>query len=58
MTPFLDEEKIQRHVLRRVPARRWGEPSDFAGIAVYLAGDASAYHTGQEFLIDGGYLRF
>ena len=42
-------------VLPRVPVRRWGAAEDFAGIAVYLASDASAYHTGDTFVIDGGY---
>ncbi|MEL7130333.1 MAG: SDR family oxidoreductase [Pseudomonadota bacterium] len=42
-------------VISRVPARRWGEPRDFGGIAVYLASDASAYHSGDSFLIDGAY---
>ena len=42
----------------RVPAGRWGEPEDFAGIAVYLASDASRFHTGDTFVIDGGYLVF
>jgi NAD(P)-dependent dehydrogenase (short-subunit alcohol dehydrogenase family) len=41
-----------------VPARRWGEPADFGGIAVYLASDASAYHSGDTFVIDGGYAIF
>ena len=45
-------------VLPRVPMRRWGEPADFGGIAVYLASDASKYHTGDTFVIDGGYLVF
>ena len=45
-------------VIPRVPARRWGEPEDFGGIAVYLASDASAYHTGETFIIDGGYTKF
>ena len=45
-------------VIPRVPARRWGEPADFGGIAVYLASDASAYHTGEAFVIDGGYTKF
>ena len=58
MTPHLDSELFQRHVLRRVPLRRWGEPADFAGVAVYLASDTSSYVTGQSFLLDGGYLRF
>ena len=42
-------------MIRRVPARRWGQPADFGGIAVYLSSDASAFHTGDSFLIDGGY---
>jgi NAD(P)-dependent dehydrogenase (short-subunit alcohol dehydrogenase family) len=46
---------IGERVLARIPERRWGVPADFAGAAVYLAGDASAYHTGDELVIDGGY---
>lgn len=42
-------------VLKRVPLRRWGTGDDFSGIAVYLASDASSFHTGDSFLIDGGY---
>jgi NAD(P)-dependent dehydrogenase (short-subunit alcohol dehydrogenase family) len=45
-------------VISRVPIRRWGEPEDFGGVAVYLASDASKYHTGDSFLIDGGYAIF
>jgi NAD(P)-dependent dehydrogenase (short-subunit alcohol dehydrogenase family) len=45
-------------VLPRIPARRWGSPDDFAGIAVYLASDASAYHSGDSLVIDGGYAVF
>ena len=45
-------------VLPRVPARRWGAPEDFGGIAVYLASDASRYHTGDTFVVDGGYSAF
>ena len=48
-------EGFMTKVLPRVPMRRWGEGSDFGGIAVYLASDASAYATGEQFLIDGGY---
>jgi NAD(P)-dependent dehydrogenase (short-subunit alcohol dehydrogenase family) len=45
-------------VIPRVPLRRWGEPKDFGGVAVYLASDASAYHSGDLFVIDGGYAIF
>jgi NAD(P)-dependent dehydrogenase (short-subunit alcohol dehydrogenase family) len=51
-------EKFLSSVLSRVPQRRWGKPEDFAGIAVYLASDASAFHTGDKILIDGGYGRY
>lgn len=36
------------------PLRRIGEPREIAGIAVYLASDAGAFTTGQNFVIDGG----
>src|SRR5438477_622622 len=52
---FLDAEVVREKVLPRVPVRRWGQPEDFAGAAVYLASPASAYHTGDAFIIDGGY---
>ena len=45
-------------VIPRVPARRWGEPDDFGGMAVYLASDASSYHSGTTIVIDGGYSIF
>ena len=50
-----DSDVFTDKVIARVPARRWGEPADFGGIAVYLASDASAFHTGDTFVIDGGY---
>lgn len=51
-------EKFENAVIRRVPFRRWGTGEDFAGLAVYLASDASKYHTADNFVIDGGYTRF
>ena len=59
MTGGLDDSGVfDNHLKPRVPARRWGVPEDFAGIAVYLASDASAYQTGTSTLIDGGYAIF
>ena len=55
---FIRTEKYEERVLRRVPLRRWGTGADFAGVAVYLASDASAYHTGDTIIIDGGYSVF
>lgn len=49
---------FQTKVLPRVPMRRWGVGDDFGGIAVYLMSSASKYHTGDTFVIDGGYSLF
>lgn len=54
----ISNEKFASNVLPRIPMRRWGTGEDFAGIAVYLMSDASSYHTGDTFLIDGGYALF
>jgi NAD(P)-dependent dehydrogenase (short-subunit alcohol dehydrogenase family) len=48
-------DKFNEQVIGRVPMRRWGDPEDFAGLAVYLASDASRFHTGDSMVIDGGY---
>jgi NAD(P)-dependent dehydrogenase (short-subunit alcohol dehydrogenase family) len=56
--PALESEGFINKVLPRQPGRRWGTPEDFAGIAVYLASDASGFHTGQEFTLCGGYTIF
>ena len=55
---FIDGERFESNVKPRIPAGRWGNPEDFAGIAVYLASDASSWHTGDTITIDGGYLQF
>ena len=51
-------EKFAGNVMPRIPMRRWGTGDDFGGIAVYLMSDASRYHTGDSFVIDGGYSLF
>jgi len=52
-TPEQHEQfRKQGHV--GIPAGRLGEPADMAGIVVYLASDASRYHTGDLIRIDGG----
>ena len=57
-SPALRSDSFNAKVLPRVPLRRWGEGTDFAGIAVYLASQASSYHTGDVITIDGGYYSF
>jgi len=43
-------------ILDRIPAGRWGQPADFAGIAVFLASRASDYVHGALIPVDGGWL--
>jgi len=54
----IGDEKFAAAVLPRIPLRRWGTKEAFAGIAVYLMSDASSYHTGDHFVIDGAYTIF
>ena len=56
--PLQAWDTFNQKVISRVPMQRWGEPEDFAGIAVYLASDASRFHTGDAMVIDGGYTIF
>jgi NAD(P)-dependent dehydrogenase (short-subunit alcohol dehydrogenase family) len=42
-------------VTKRTPMRRWGEPEDLVGPAVFLASSASDFMTGQSLVIDGGW---
>lgn len=43
-------------ILDRIPANRWGEASDLAGTAVFLASAASDYVNGAIIPVDGGWL--
>ena len=45
-----------RQLLERIPAGRWGEPSDVAGAAVFLCSRASDYVHGHVLVVDGGWL--
>ena len=48
------DEKANEWVLKGIPQRRMAEPEEIAGIALYLASDASSFATGEVFTIDGG----
>jgi 2-deoxy-D-gluconate 3-dehydrogenase len=50
------DETRNRQILERIPAARWGEPSDLAGAAVFLASSASDYVNGHVLVVDGGWM--
>jgi len=50
------DETLNRQVLGRFPAARWGQPSDLAGAALFLASPASDYVTGTILTVDGGWM--
>lgn len=52
----LEEEQIVQGWVRRVPLGRMGEPDDVARVVLFLASRAADYVTGENLLVDGGYL--
>ena len=52
---LIADPEFSAWVARRTPAGRWGEPSEIAGAAVFLASKAAAYVTGHLLYVDGGF---
>jgi 2-deoxy-D-gluconate 3-dehydrogenase len=50
------DESRNRDILARIPAGRWGDPSDLGGAAVFLASRAADYVHGAVLNVDGGWL--
>jgi 2-deoxy-D-gluconate 3-dehydrogenase len=56
-TKALQKDPVRsKAILERIPAGRWGDPKDIAGMAVYLASAASDYCHGATYPVDGGWL--
>ena len=51
-----NNEKILKYFLAQLPLGRVGQPDEIAGLALFLASDASTYCTGGVFVADGGFL--
>ncbi len=45
-----------RQILERIPAGRWGEPTDVGGVVAFLASPAADYVHGHVLLVDGGWM--
>ena len=54
--PLRADPARSRSILDRIPAGRWGEPTDLAGAVVFLSSPASDYVTGHVLVVDGGWL--
>ena len=50
----LKNDTLLEEVLRMTPLKRYGQPDEIAGCALYLASDAASYTTGQTIAVDGG----
>lgn len=51
------DTKLNDAILAEIPMGRWGQPSDVANMAVFLASDDASYVTGSTHFVDGGMLR-
>jgi len=56
--PDGSQHPFDRFILAKTPANRWGEASDLAGPAVFLASAASDFVNGHILYVDGGILAY
>ena len=57
MTAKSYNKKVEnRKRLSRMLIKRWGKPEDIVGLVEYLISNKSSYVTGQDFVVDGGWL--
>ena len=54
--PLVEDEAFNAWITARTPARRWGDPAELIGPAVFLASDAASFVSGQILYVDGGIL--
>ncbi len=53
---LIETPEIAEQALQRIPMGRFGQPSEVAGAALFLASPASSYVTGSVLVVSGGYL--
>jgi gluconate 5-dehydrogenase len=53
---LMSNQDFNNWLMSRVPAKRWGNPDELVGAAIFLASSASNYVNGQTIYVDGGML--
>lgn len=53
--PLVEDPEFDRWVKGNVPLRRWGDPRELVGAAIFLASDAASYVSGRTLHVDGGW---
>ena len=53
--PVQEDQTRNAQILARTPMKRWGEPDDIAGAALFLCSPMAAFVTGATIVVDGGY---
>jgi gluconate 5-dehydrogenase len=51
--PLREDPDFNDWLIKRTPLRRWGQPEDLSGLAVFLASAAASFITGQIMYVDG-----
>jgi 2-deoxy-D-gluconate 3-dehydrogenase len=54
--PLQPDPTRDRQIIERIPAKRWGQPADICGAAVFLCSAASDYVHGHVLMVDGGWM--
>ena len=52
----VDGHPFNDFIINRTPAKKWGNPNDLAGAAIFLSSDASNFVNGHILYVDGGIL--
>ena len=53
--PWFDDPDMRAHFIANTPIGRVSEPTEIAGIVLFLCSDLASFAVGQTFVIDGGY---
>jgi gluconate 5-dehydrogenase len=52
--PLVENQEFNAWVVGRTPAKRWGQPEELIGAAVFFSSSASNFVNGQILYVDGG----